>query len=86
MKKVWVGLNEMSGYKKDKENQVNSNSADCANDLNRLYTRFDCYDVGCEWEGIRVRLANAPTQEHGEITVTDEEVLKVLRKTSQTKQ
>ena len=79
MKTVWEGLNVMSGYKKDKGNQVNSNSADYANDLNRLYARFDCNDFGCEQEGKRDRLAN--TQEQGEITVTDEEVLKVFRKT-----
>ena len=77
-KKVWEGLDVMSGYKKVKENQVNSTSAAYANDLHRLYARFDCHDVGSEREGIRDRLANGPTREQGEITVTDEEVLKVL--------
>ena len=64
--------------KKKKGNQVNSNSADYANDLNRLYARFDCYDVGCEREEVRDRLANTPTLEQGEFTVTDEEIHKVL--------
>ena len=35
--------------------------------------------------GGRDRLANAPTQEQGEITVTGEEVLKVVRKTKSNK-
>ena len=76
-KKVCEGL--MSDYKKDNGNQVNSNFADYANDLNRLYPRFDCHDFGFEPEGIRDRLANRPTQEQGEITVSEEEVPKVLK-------
>ena len=79
MKKVCEGLNVTSDNK-DKENQLKSNSADYSNDLNRLYARFDCHYFGFEREGIRDRLANGPTQEQGEITVADEEILKVLRK------
>ena len=52
----------ISGYKKGKENQVTSNSADNANVLNRLYAHFDCHEFGYKREGIRDRLANAPTQ------------------------
>ena len=69
----------MNDYKKDNGNQINSNSADYANDLNIFYACFECYDFGFEPEVIRDRLANAPTQEQGEITVADEEVPKVLR-------
>ena len=68
------------GYKQDKGNQVTSNSADYANDLNRLYAHFDCHDFSCELEGIRDRLVKSPTQRNGEITVSDAEVLKLFRK------
>ena len=74
-------LNVTRGYKKDKANQVTSNSTDYANDLSRLYARFECHDFGCVLEGIRDRMSNVLTQIYGEITVNDDEVLEVLRKT-----
>ena len=60
-KKMWKGLNVIRGYNKDKGNQVTSNYTDNVNVLIRLKARFDCHDFGCEREGIRVRLANAPS-------------------------
>ena len=64
--------------KKHKGNQATSNS----NDFNKLYASFDCHDFGCELEAIGGRLTNASTQRNVGITVSDADVLKVLRKQS----
>ncbi|KAK7460352.1 hypothetical protein BaRGS_00038910, partial [Batillaria attramentaria] len=53
IRKVWEGMNLMGGRKTTKRSQVNSDSANYANDLNRFYARFDCHDFGREREDMK---------------------------------
>ena len=70
-------MNELS-HKKD--NEVSSGSTDYANDLNRLYVRSDCHNIGCKLKKIRRSQQMRLYRNKGILLV--EEFLRVLRNTT----
>lgn len=79
MKRVWEGMNLMSGRKKQQGSRVSASaSVDYANELNRFYARFDCHNFEKDREQRQRTLAEGMTSEG--IEVSEEEVLKTLKK------
>ena len=82
LRKVWKGMNLMSGRRKANNVQVSLASTDCANDLNSLYARFDSCDFGCDRDRLKKTLTKAAKKMVGEgIVVDSDKVLSVLKKT-----
>ena len=79
MKKVWKGLGEISGRKQGNARGIAVQSDDYADQLNQFYARFDCHDFSTEREEVKDALMHSSAGT--DIECSEEEVLKVLKKT-----
>ena len=83
MKKVWDGMNIMSGRKNVNHPSVLCTSNTYANELNEFYARFDCNDFSEEIHNIRNKLMNCT--DHDDYVIDEIDVLKTLKKINPTK-
>ena len=80
-KRVWEGVNLMSGNKGKRGGAKDKNitTAEGVNDLNDFYARFDCHDFSETRNNIMDRLINTPAEEKGEgISTSEAEVLRQI--------
>ena len=84
MKKVWEGMNLMSGRKKVNKPSVLCTSNDYANELNDFYARFDCHDFSSEKERIVNELLNA-NEMYNDVIIDEFDVLKAMTSVNTTK-
>ena len=81
MKRVWEGLNLMSGCKKEKLSKVEKRTLNYANDLNSFYAGFDCHDFHRERDQMVADLVRRGSKvgDSKKIVVSEEEVLQELK-------
>lgn len=82
MKKVWEGINRMSGCSKNKSSEPVSTSVAYANELNSFYCRFDKHDFTQQRQDITDSLRNSNSVGY---RVGQNNILKLMKKVNPNK-